>query len=56
MIELRRAADAGFRLVDDYRDDPDLNPLRDRADFRALLLGLEFPADPFAPRSSNRGP
>jgi hypothetical protein len=32
--------------------DPDLDPLRHRADFRRLLAELfdrDFPADPFAP-------
>jgi hypothetical protein len=28
--------------------DNDLDPLRDRADFRALMLDRVFPADPFA--------
>jgi tetratricopeptide (TPR) repeat protein len=30
------------------RDDPDLGPLRDRPDFRLLLMDLAMPADPFA--------
>jgi hypothetical protein len=28
--------------------DPDLDPIRSRPDFRAFLLDLAFPADPFA--------
>ena len=31
--------------------DRDLDPIRDRADFRAALLDRGFPRDPFAPRS-----
>jgi hypothetical protein len=30
------------------RDDPDLGPLRDRAEFQLLLMDLAFPAEPFA--------
>jgi hypothetical protein len=29
------------------RRDPDLDPLRPRADFQVFLLDLAFPADPF---------
>jgi tetratricopeptide (TPR) repeat protein len=32
------------------RTDPGLDPLRDRDDFRLLMLDLAFPADPFARR------
>jgi hypothetical protein len=29
--------------------DADLDPLRDRPDFRLLIMNLAMPADPFAP-------
>jgi hypothetical protein len=38
---------AGYRDVAWMRRDPDLDPLRPRADFQVLLLDLAFPADPF---------
>jgi hypothetical protein len=44
---LRRAVTAGFRNAAN-RDDHDLDPLRDRPDFRLLLMDLAFPAEPFA--------
>jgi hypothetical protein len=46
--ELRRALERGYRNVNLIRKDPDLDPLRSRPDFQALLLDLSFPADPFA--------
>jgi hypothetical protein len=49
MTALRRAAVRGIKSFDYYRTDPNLDPLRDRDDFRALLMDLAFPADPFAP-------
>jgi hypothetical protein len=45
---LRRAVAAGFRDAARIRDDRDLAPLRDRADFRMLLMDLSFPAEAFA--------
>ncbi|WP_165227465.1 serine/threonine-protein kinase [Aquisphaera insulae] len=45
---LRRAAAMGFRNTPLYRHEPALKPLRDRDEFRTLLLDLSFPADPFA--------
>ena len=45
---LRRALERGYRNVNLIRKDPDLDPLRSRPDFQALLLDLTFPADPFA--------
>jgi WD40 repeat protein len=48
MEALRRALAAGFsdfRLMD---RDKDLDPLRSRADFKALMLDRGFPLDPFA--------
>ncbi len=46
---LRRAVALGYRRVDLFRTDPDLEPLRGRADFRDFLMDLAFPDDPFAP-------
>ena len=48
MASLRRAIDAGFRMVTLLRTEEDFAPLRSRPDFQALLLDLDFPADPFA--------
>ena len=47
MAALLRATDAGYRNFDKLRTDPYLGLLRDRADFRVLLLDLAFPNDPF---------
>ncbi len=47
MAALLRATDAGYRNFDKLRTDPYLRLLRDRADFRVLLLDLAFPNDPF---------
>ncbi len=49
MTALRRAATRANKSFNDYRTDPNLDPLRDRDDFRALLMDLALPADPFAP-------
>jgi hypothetical protein len=52
---LRKAVAAGYqtpRHVAQMTQDPSLDALRDRADFRRLLAELfdrDFPADPFAP-------
>jgi hypothetical protein len=48
MDALRRAMAAGYRDVQWMRRDPDLDPLRSRPEFQALLLDLTFPEDPFA--------
>jgi hypothetical protein len=32
-----------------YRTEDALDPVRDRADFRLLMMDLAFPADAFAP-------
>ena len=47
---LRRAAATGYRDLAAYRYEPALAHLRDRDDFRVLLLDLAFPADPFVHR------
>jgi serine/threonine-protein kinase len=49
MAALRRAIGAGFRMAARLRTDEDFAPLRARPDFQALLLDLDFPADPFVP-------
>jgi serine/threonine protein kinase/tetratricopeptide (TPR) repeat protein len=46
---LRRAVATGDRTAHNLSTDPDLAPLRDRPDFRLLLLDVEFPDEPFAP-------
>jgi len=45
---LRRAAETGFRDPASYRNETALDPLRDRPDFRLLMMDLAFPGDPFA--------
>ena len=45
---LRRAAEIGYRDSDAYRTETALVPLRNRPEFRMLMLDLDFPADPFA--------
>jgi tetratricopeptide (TPR) repeat protein len=49
MSALRQAVGAGFRDVARIQSDADLEPLRARDDFHALVGGLAFPSDPFAP-------
>jgi serine/threonine protein kinase len=44
---LREAIDRGYR-PGRLRDDPDLEPFRDRADFQALERDAGFPSSPFA--------
>jgi serine/threonine-protein kinase len=48
MATLQRAIVAGYREPAHMRQDTDLDPIRSRPDFRALMLDLEFPANPFA--------
>ena len=38
----------GFRDPDMFRTEASLDLLRDRPDFRLLMLDLAFPAEPFA--------
>ena len=45
---LRRAIAAGYRNVNWMKRDPDLDPLRARADFQALMADLAFPSEPFS--------
>jgi serine/threonine-protein kinase len=46
--QLRTAIRNGYANIHALRNDPALDPLRDRLDFQALLLDLAFPVDPFA--------
>jgi serine/threonine-protein kinase len=48
MTLLRLAADGGYRVVDCMRRDPDLDPLRARPDFQAMMADLAFPDQPFS--------
>jgi hypothetical protein len=48
MEALRRALAAGFSDFQLMDRDKDLDPLRTRADFKALMLDRGFPLDPFA--------
>ena len=45
---LRQAIAAGFRDFAHMRVDTDLDPLRNRQEFRLLLMDLAFPANPLA--------
>ena len=38
----------GYLSIDAYRGETALDPLRDRPDFRLLMMDLAFPAEPFA--------
>jgi serine/threonine protein kinase len=49
MAELKRSFDEGYRNPE-IDGDTYLDPLRNRPDFKLLMLDLAFPADPFAPR------
>jgi hypothetical protein len=46
---LRQAVAHGFRDAARLRKEPRFDPIRPDADFRSILDGLKFPADPFAP-------
>ncbi len=48
MAALRRAVAMGHHSLDAYRTEDALVPLRDREDFRALLMDLAFPEPVFA--------
>jgi serine/threonine-protein kinase len=47
MTALRRGVAMGFRDTSRLRGETDLEPIRRRPDFQALLGDLTFPADPF---------
>ena len=47
---VRKAIDAGYsNLVWVRTGDPDLNPIRSRPDFQALMMDVSMPVEPFAP-------
>ena len=48
MDAFRHAVASGMLPLEHLRRDPDLDPLRDREDFQAILMDLAFPDDPFA--------
>ena len=48
MSWLRRTLAAGYLNLDAYRTESAFDPLRQRSDFRLLLLDLAFPVDPLA--------
>jgi serine/threonine-protein kinase len=44
---LKKAVALGYRLTDAIRTEPPLDALRDRPDFRLLMMDLAMPAEPF---------
>ena len=48
MALLHKAVAMGYRSPDAFRTEDALDPLRDRADFRLLMMDLAMPAEPFA--------
>jgi tetratricopeptide (TPR) repeat protein len=48
MALLHKAVRMGYRNAGTFRTEAALDPLRDRDDFRLLMMDLVFPADPFA--------
>ncbi len=48
---VRQSIAQGYRSLAGMSVDADFSIVRDRPDFRALLVDLAFPDDPFAPRS-----
>jgi tetratricopeptide (TPR) repeat protein len=49
MALLRQAVAMGYSNPEQYRTDDALNPLRNRNDFRQLLMDLAMPSEGFAP-------
>jgi serine/threonine-protein kinase len=49
MAVLRQAVTLGYRNPAAYRTESALDPLRNRPDFRSLMMDLVFPTKPFAP-------
>jgi serine/threonine-protein kinase len=45
---LKKAVTLGYRLTDAIRTEPALESLRDRPEFRLLMLDLAMPAEPFS--------
>lgn len=50
MDMLRRTIALGFVNLEHFQRDPDLNGIRVREDFKALMLDLAFPTKPFQAR------
>jgi hypothetical protein len=48
MGSLHKAVAMGYRSPDAYRNEDALDPLRDRDDFRLLMMDLAMPTEPFA--------
>jgi serine/threonine-protein kinase len=48
VVLLHKAVAMGYRYLASYRKHDALDPLRDREDFRLLMMDLAFPAEPFA--------
>ena len=48
MAVLRQAVTLGFRNPDAHRTGSALDPLRNRRNFRILMMDLVFPAQPLA--------
>jgi hypothetical protein len=49
MALLHEAVAKGYRNPNAYRTEDALDPLRDRQDFRLLMMDLAFPAEVFVP-------
>jgi serine/threonine protein kinase len=47
-IALKRAIEAGFDDIKQLQSDSDLNPIRSRPEFQAMIDDLVFPSNPFA--------
>jgi len=52
---LREAVANGFRSASRLRNEPEFASFRSDPAFQAIILDLEFPANPFAPRSIHDG-
>jgi serine/threonine-protein kinase len=48
MASLRKAIEMGCRNAGAFRTEPALDPLRNRDDFRLMMMDLAMPAEPFA--------
>jgi hypothetical protein len=48
MEALRQVIAMGYRNPNYLRNDSALDPLRDRDDFKLLMMDLAFPIEPFA--------
>jgi hypothetical protein len=48
MTLLRNAVELGYHNAAAFRTEDALDPRRDRADFRLMIMDVAFPAEPFA--------